>query len=70
MYRERYVKNLYVDAVEGLLPIAEKHNVSLAEVALRWMQHHSALTPSDGVILGASSAAQVSAVVEPRRSPR
>ncbi|PWN98569.1 Aldo/keto reductase [Tilletiopsis washingtonensis] len=59
MYRERYVKNLFVEAVEGLLPIAEKHNVSLAEVALRWMQHHSALTPSDGVILGASSAAQL-----------
>ena len=37
----------------------EKHGLSLIEIALRWVQHHSVLTPSDGVILGASSAAQL-----------
>lgn len=37
----------------------EKHNLRLTEIALRWLQHHSALTPEDGVILGASSAAQL-----------
>lgn len=31
----------------------------LTEVALRWCQHHSVLTPEDGVILGASSAGQL-----------
>lgn len=31
----------------------------MTEIALRWVQHHSVLTPSDGVILGASSAAQL-----------
>jgi len=28
-------------------------------MALRWCQHHSVLTPEDGIILGASSAAQL-----------
>lgn len=37
----------------------EKHNLRLTEVALRWCQHHSVLTPSDGIILGASSAKQL-----------
>lgn len=37
----------------------EKRNLRLTEIALRWCQHHSALTPEDGVILGASSAAQL-----------
>lgn len=37
----------------------EKHQLRLTEIALRWCQHHSALTPDDGIILGASSAAQL-----------
>lgn len=37
----------------------EKYNVRLTEIALRWCQHHSVLTPEDGVILGASSAEQL-----------
>ena len=31
----------------------------MTEIALRWCQLHSVLTPEDGVILGASSAAQL-----------
>lgn len=31
----------------------------LTEIALRWCQHHSILGVGDGVILGASSAAQL-----------
>jgi aflatoxin B1 aldehyde reductase len=37
----------------------ERHGLRTTEIALRWCQHHSALTPGDGVILGASSAAQL-----------
>ena len=37
----------------------EKHQLRLTEIALRWLQHHSVLTPQDGIILGASSAAQL-----------
>lgn len=40
-------------------PVQEKHQLRLTEIALRWVQHHSVLTPDDGVILGASSAAQL-----------
>ena len=39
--------------------IQENHDLRLTEIALRWMQHHSALNPEDGVIIGASSAAQL-----------
>lgn len=37
----------------------DKHSLRLTEIALRWLQHHSALTPVDGVILGASSKEQL-----------
>ncbi|PCH38217.1 Aldo/keto reductase [Wolfiporia cocos MD-104 SS10] len=59
MYRARYLKGGYFDALNYLKPIAEKHQLRLTEIALRWCQHHSALGPEDGIILGASSAAQL-----------
>lgn len=31
----------------------------LTEIALRWCQHHSVLTPEDGIIIGASSKEQL-----------
>ncbi|THU78598.1 hypothetical protein K435DRAFT_699777, partial [Dendrothele bispora CBS 962.96] len=36
---------------------AEKHNLTLTEIALRWVSHHSALKREygDAVIIGASS---------------
>lgn len=38
-------------------PIAEKHSLTLAEVALRWMTHHSQLGKeyNDAILIGASS---------------
>jgi len=59
MYRARYLKGGYFEALNYLKPIAEKHQLRLTEIALRWCQHHSALTAEDGVILGASSAGQL-----------
>ncbi|KAL0946948.1 hypothetical protein HGRIS_013107 [Hohenbuehelia grisea] len=59
MYRDRYLKAGYFEALKPLKEVAEKHNLRLTEIALRWCQHHSILTPEDGVILGASSAAQL-----------
>ncbi|KAF8520235.1 Aldo/keto reductase [Hysterangium stoloniferum] len=59
MYRERYFRNGYFNALELLKPVADKHGLRLTEIALRWCQHHSALTSTDGVILGASSASQL-----------
>jgi len=59
MYRARYLKNGFFDALPIVKAAADKHNLRLTEIALRWLQHHSVLTPSDGVILGASSTAQL-----------
>lgn len=43
--------------------VAEKHNLSLLEIALRWVMHHSALNVAknggDGIIIGVSSQAQL-----------
>ncbi|KZO95172.1 Aldo/keto reductase [Calocera viscosa TUFC12733] len=59
MYRERYVKDAYINALKDIKAVGDKHGLRLTEIALRWCQHHSALIPSDGVILGASSNEQL-----------
>ncbi|KZT59779.1 Aldo/keto reductase [Calocera cornea HHB12733] len=59
MYRERYVKTAYINALKDIKVVGDKHGLRLTEIALRWCQHHSLLTPSDGVILGASSLGQL-----------
>ena len=41
------------------IPLQKAHDLSLTEIGLRWLQHHSVLQPGDGVILGASSATQL-----------
>ncbi|KAF3935806.1 hypothetical protein ABW19_dt0204681 [Dactylella cylindrospora] len=57
LYRARYWKKGYFDARAYIEPVAEKHGLTLVEVALRWMNHHSQLSPEfgDRVIIGASS---------------
>ncbi|KDQ14282.1 hypothetical protein BOTBODRAFT_32757 [Botryobasidium botryosum FD-172 SS1] len=59
MFRQRYLNNTYLDALADVKAVAEKHQLGLTEIALRWLQHHSALESEDGVILGASSAEQL-----------
>ncbi|KIJ60356.1 hypothetical protein HYDPIDRAFT_117260 [Hydnomerulius pinastri MD-312] len=59
MYRARYLKDGYFQALELVKAAADKHSLKLTEIALRWCQHHSILTSSDGIILGASSAGQL-----------
>ncbi|KAH7885741.1 NADP-dependent oxidoreductase domain-containing protein [Phlebopus sp. FC_14] len=49
--------------VQQLMQSLEKYNLSGAETALRWLQHHSCLTPEDAVIIGASSLRQLEANV-------
>lgn len=41
-----------------------KNNTTLPSIALRWLQHHSKMTPEDGVIIGASSVQQVKDNIE------
>ena len=57
MYRERYWKEQYFTALSKIEVVAKKHNLTLAEIALRWISHHSALKRAhgDSVLIGASS---------------
>ncbi len=58
MARGRYWRDSTFDAIGELKAVAEKHGISIIEVALRWMVHHSKLAIKDGrdgIIIGASS---------------
>lgn len=49
-----------VTAVTKLRVVAEKHGLTLTEVAYRWLQWHSKMIPEDhGVIVGASKIEQL-----------
>jgi len=56
-YRERYWNDQYFKAMEVVGNAANKHDLSLPEVALRWISHHSYMKREhgDAVIIGASS---------------
>jgi aflatoxin B1 aldehyde reductase len=59
LYRKRYFKDATFDALRLIEPVAQKHNLTLLEIALRWCVHHSSLKMKDGgrdgVIIGVSS---------------
>ncbi|KAF2997404.1 hypothetical protein E8E13_005295 [Curvularia kusanoi] len=64
MYRERYFKKGTFDALKIVENAAQKHNLTLLEIALRWTVHHSELKTrvkggNDGVIIGVSSFSQL-----------
>ncbi len=63
MYRERYFKDATFDALRLIEGVAQKHNLTMLEIALRWCTHHSALKMQDGgrdgVIIGVSSLNQL-----------
>jgi aflatoxin B1 aldehyde reductase len=64
MYRERYFKDATFEALRLIEPVAQKHDLTLLEIALRWCIHHSDLKTrvkggNDGVIIGVSSFAQL-----------
>jgi len=54
-----YDKDANYKAVQILKEAADKAGIPLVDVAHRWLQHHSALVPSDAVILGASNIRQL-----------
>ncbi|GAA6032760.1 hypothetical protein JCM8097_000778 [Rhodosporidiobolus ruineniae] len=56
-YRERYWKDEFFHALDLIQPVADKHNLTLAEIALRWVSHHSFLSrdKGDNILIGASS---------------
>ncbi|EIN03687.1 Aldo/keto reductase [Punctularia strigosozonata HHB-11173 SS5] len=57
MWRGRYWKDPFFKAVQIIKEVSDKHGLTLSEVALRWMSHHSLLRREhgDSVLVGASS---------------
>jgi aflatoxin B1 aldehyde reductase len=69
MYQDRFFKQSNLDALAIVEPVAEKHGIPLIEVGLRWVIHHSKMTPAtkggeDGMLLGFSSYEQLVQNVE------
>ncbi|KAJ7330430.1 Aldo/keto reductase [Mycena albidolilacea] len=60
-YRNRYWKPAYFEALAAIRPVVEAHGLTMAEVALRWISHHSLLRREhgDAVLIGASSLAHI-----------
>ncbi|TFK50684.1 Aldo/keto reductase [Heliocybe sulcata] len=56
-YRQRYWKEPYFKALEAVEAVAATHNLTMAEIALRWVSHHSLMKREygDAVLIGASS---------------
>lgn len=51
--------------VKDLKEVADKYNIKLAQVASRWIVHHSVMTPDDhGAIIGASRIEQLESAIE------
>lgn len=63
IYRKRYFRDATFDALQLIESVAQKHNLTMLEIALRWCTHHSALKMqnggTDGVIIGVSSHEQL-----------
>ena len=63
MYRKRYFRDATFDALKMIEETAQKHDLTMLEVGLRWCTHHSALKMQnggrDGVIFGVSSFKQL-----------
>ncbi|GAA5926604.1 hypothetical protein JCM3775_001064 [Rhodotorula graminis] len=56
-YRTRYWREEYFQALDLIEPVAKAHSLTLAEIALRWVSHHSLLArdKGDNILIGASS---------------
>lgn len=61
MHHSRYWNNTYFDALDVLRASAEKHGLSVGEVAMRWLKHHSQLKArlGDAIIIGASNVSRL-----------
>jgi aflatoxin B1 aldehyde reductase len=64
IFRALYFNEATFQAVDTIRRAATTHGLSMAEVALRWCVHHSALRPAhkggnDGIVIGVSSIEQM-----------
>ncbi|CAI7566582.1 unnamed protein product [Penicillium pancosmium] len=68
LYRKRYMNQPILDAVNLISPIAVKYNLTLPEIAFRWLNHHSQLRlGKDGILIGVSSIEQLHSNIEATR---
>ncbi|KAF7289735.1 Aflatoxin B1-aldehyde reductase [Mycena indigotica] len=52
-YQNRYLHPSMNDAVMVLTAVLQRYNLSLHEASVRWLQHHSAMLPTDiGIVFG------------------
>lgn len=61
-YRARYFQDATFDALRMIEDVAQKHSLTMLEIGLRWVAHHSALRIDDGrdgIIVGVSSLDQL-----------
>jgi aflatoxin B1 aldehyde reductase len=61
-YRKRYFRNSTFEALKLMEEVGAKHNLSMIEMALRWVVHHSKLNitnGNDGILIGVSSVEQL-----------
>lgn len=56
-----YLNETNIAALKKQNEVCEKAGISMMEATMRWLRHHTALTESDGIILGASSSSQIEA---------
>ncbi|KAF4470612.1 Aflatoxin B1 aldehyde member 2 [Fusarium albosuccineum] len=66
MYRVRFFKDATFKALQYIEPVVKQHNLTLAEVAFRWVIHHSHVKfngvgegGNDGILVGVSSLKQL-----------
>ncbi|KAI0277213.1 Aldo/keto reductase, partial [Russula aff. rugulosa BPL654] len=62
--QERYLNDSQFEAMRVVTAAAEKADTTLAEIGYRWLQHHSALSPTDGIIFGSSTPAHLKSNME------
>lgn len=64
-----YCTEPLLKALKTQTELGEKHGISIMESTLRWFKHHSPLSAEDGVILGASTTAQIEASLQACEEP-
>lgn len=62
--RELYDQDVLDTSFKRSEEVTEAFGVTTIDAALRWAYYHSALAENDGIILGASSIAQIESKVE------
>ncbi len=65
-YRDRYWKQSYFNAIDGIRKACETEGIPMVEAAYRWLCNHSMMNASkdDGILLGASKMSQMTQNME------